>query len=352
MVLKFVIVLLAALCRSVSATPSLSLSITVPQSVASVDGLSVTTTITNTGKRSLKLLNHPQSVLSHLPTRIFDIRRGNDIPDFTGMVVYYSPDYVIRRNNSIDFTFLAPGQSLGRIHSLAGVYNFTRIGPGEFQIQAFNRFYHVDPRGNVLSFEADTQSAQFELTGGLARSQKIALKNIGSFNGPVQALQIQCTIDQQNMIIEAATYTDQYISNALTYLQSMNGNTPRYVAWFGAYDPQRAEAVKFHYANSIGRAMLSTYDCMPDSCKDGSVAYVWRQQPGVIHFCSWFWPRPAYGSNSKAGTIIHELTHFTGTEDYAYGEVENLELARSSPGSAVMNADSHMYFAENYPPLQ
>ncbi|CAE6485578.1 unnamed protein product [Rhizoctonia solani] len=352
MVLKFVILLLATLCGSVSATPSLSVSISAPPSVASIDNLTITATITNTGKRSLKLLNHPRTVLSHLSTRIFNIRRENDIPEFTGMVVYYSPDYVIRRNNSVDFTFLAPGQSLERVHSLAGVYNFTSIGPGEFEIKVDNRFYHVDPLGNLLSFEADTHPARFELTGGLARSHKIAPKNISPFKGPVQTLQIQCTVDQQNMIIEAATYADRYISNALTYLQTINGNTPRYVAWFGAYDPQRAEAVKFHYANSLGRAMLSTYDCMPDSCKDGSVAYVWRQQPGVIHFCSWFWPRPAYGSNSKAGTIIHELTHFTGTEDYAYGEIENLELARSSPASAVMNADSHMYFAENYPPLQ
>ncbi|CUA71629.1 peptidyl-Lys metalloendopeptidase [Rhizoctonia solani] len=347
-----VIALLVALCGLVSATPGLSLSISVPQSATNVDELSVIATITNTGKFPLRLLNHPQTVLSHLPTRIFDIRRGNNTPEFTGMIVHYSPDYVIQKNNSVDFTFLAPGQTSEHVHALAEVYNFTSTGVGEYEIAAYNRFHRVDASGRVVSFDAETQPTRFELTGGLARSQKLALKNFGSFNQPTQMLQNGCTPDQQNMITEAANYADQYISNALTYLQTLSGDTPRYGTWFGMYDPQRVETVKSHYANSVGRAMLSTYDCMPDSCQDGSVAYVWRQQPGVIYFCGWFWSRPAYGSNSKAGTIIHELTHFTGTEDYVYGGAGSMDLARSTPAVAVMNADNHMYFAENYPALQ
>ncbi|KEP50728.1 deuterolysin M35 metalloprotease [Rhizoctonia solani 123E] len=350
--LTFVIAVLVASCGIVLSTPSLTLSISVPKSASSVDELSVTATITNTGKYPLKLLNHPQTVLSHLPTRVFDIRRGNDTPEFTGMAVHYSPDYVIQKNNSVDFTFLAPGQTSKHVHALAGVYNFTRVGTGEYQIEGYHRFHHVDASGQIASFDAETQPVRFELTGGLARSQRIALKSTGFSNGPTQMLQSACTPDQQNMITEAATYADQFISDALAYLQITSRDTPRYGTWFGMYDSQRIETVKSHYASNLGRAMLSSYDCMPDSCQDGSVAYVWRQRPGVIYFCNWFWARPSYGSNSKAGTIIHELSHFAGTEDYVYGEVGSMDLARSAPLSAVMNADSHMYFAENFPALQ
>ncbi|CAE6489197.1 unnamed protein product [Rhizoctonia solani] len=350
--LILLVALLTTLCESAFATPSLLLSIFVPTTVANISDLFVTATITNTGTSSLKLLNHPQTVLSHLQTRMFEINRGNSTPEFTGMIVHYSPEYVIQKNNSVDFTFLAPGQKSEHTHALAGVYNFTGSGPGEYQIQAFNRFHHVDNSGNVAPFKAETQPARFEITGGLARSQETGLKHFGYLSGSTQLLQSTCTNDQQNMITQAATYADQYISSALTYLQSVRGDTPRYGAWFGAYDPQRVATVQSHYSNSVGRAMLSSYDCMPDSCQDGTVAYVWRQQPGVVHFCNWFWTRPPYGSNSKAGTIIHELTHFTGTEDYVYGEAGSLQLAMTSPDMAVMNADNHMYFAENHPALQ
>ncbi|CAE6462701.1 unnamed protein product, partial [Rhizoctonia solani] len=340
------VVLLVAWSGSVSTTPNLSLSVSLRKSL-SIDEPSVISLVTNTGNHSLKLLNHPQSVLSHLPTRVFRITQGNTTVDFTGIIVNYSPHYVARKNNSVDFTYLAPGQTHEQDHVLTEAYDFTRTGPGEYCFKTYSRFYHVDESGNIVVIDAEASSARFEVTRGLARPRKISFNRLNSFAVNSQMLQSGCTADQQNVIIEAATYADQYISNALTYLQSINGNTPRYQTWFGIYEPQQAETVKSHYANSVGRAMTSAYDCMPDSCRDGAIAYVWPQQPGVIHFCAWFWSRPPYGSNSKAGTIIHELSHFTGTEDHVYGEVGSLELARSAPMLAVTNADSYMYFAEN-----
>jgi hypothetical protein len=61
------------------------------------------------------------------------------------------------------------------------------------------------------------------------------------------------------------------------------------------------------------------------------------------------------GTDSQGGTIIHELSHFTvngGTEDYRYGPEKCLVLAQSDPLTAIMNADSHQYFAENNPAQQ
>ncbi|KAB5588437.1 Peptidyl-Lys metalloendopeptidase [Ceratobasidium theobromae] len=58
------------------------------------------------------------------------------------------------------------------------------------------------------------------------------------------------------------------------------------------------------------------------------------------------------GTDSKAGTIVHEQTHFDeygGTRDHAYGQHGCQELAQKDPNTAVMNADSHEYFAENNP---
>ena len=72
----------------------------------------------------------------------------------------------------------------------------------------------------------------------------------------------------------------------------------------------------------------------------------------MIYLCGAFWEAPNIGTDSRAGTLIHESSHFTlngGTDDYAYGQTSCKALAISSPSRAIMNADSHEYFAENNP---
>ena len=62
--------------------------------------------------------------------------------------------------------------------------------------------------------------------------------------------------------------------------------------------------------------------------------------------------RPEHGTDSKAGTLVHEMSHFdivAGTEDHVYGQAGAKSLAISDPARAVDNADSHEYFAENTP---
>jgi len=59
-------------------------------------------------------------------------------------------------------------------------------------------------------------------------------------------------------------------------------------------------------------------------------------------------------SYSQGGTLVHESSHFTanaGTNDHEYGQSACQSLAQSDPDTAVDNADSHEYFAENDPAL-
>jgi peptidyl-Lys metalloendopeptidase len=93
-------------------------------------------------------------------------------------------------------------------------------------------------------------------------------------------------------------------------------------------------------------------DC---SCTDAGVyAYVFANQPYKIYACPVFWTAPALGTDSKAGTMIHEMSHFTvvaGTQDFVYGQSGAAALAISNPANALRNADNHEYFAENTPVL-
>ena len=94
---------------------------------------------------------------------------------------------------------------------------------------------------------------------------------------------------------------------------------------------------------------------------------------GTIYLCDVFWEAPTQGANSKVsnscscmldknsslsylqgGTLIHEASHFTqnaGTKDHVYGQDDCKLLAQNDPDTAVDNADSHEYFAENDPAL-
>ena len=67
-----------------------------------------------------------------------------------------------------------------------------------------------------------------------------------------------------------------------------------------------------------------------------------------------FWMAPMTGTDSKAGTLVHEMSHFNvvaGTDDHKYGQAACRTLATTNPDQAIDNADSHEYFAENNPAL-
>jgi peptidyl-Lys metalloendopeptidase len=95
-----------------------------------------------------------------------------------------------------------------------------------------------------------------------------------------------------------------------------------------------------------------TVDC---KCKQSYYAYVYATQPYKIYVCRAFWSAPMNGTDSKAGTLVHEMSHFdvvANTDDVVYGQTGAKNLAISNPNDAIRNADSHEYFAENTPAQQ
>ena len=96
------------------------------------------------------------------------------------------------------------------------------------------------------------------------------------------------------------------------------------------------------------------FDCStcPGTEYADAYAYVYPNQAYRVYLCGAFWAAPNAGTDSRAGTIIHEVSHFTvvaDTDDLAYGQTAAKSLAISSPSRAIRNADSHEYFAENTP---
>jgi peptidyl-Lys metalloendopeptidase len=159
-----------------------------------------------------------------------------------------------------------------------------------------------------------------------------------------------CTASQSADITTGVANAKTYASNSLAYMNAGNPG-PRYTTWFGTYDASRFSTVTSNFS-----AILSAFndqavvvDCR---CKKTYYAYVYPNQPYKIYVCKAFWTAPATGTDSKAGTLVHEMSHFTavaGTDDWAYGHSAAKSLAISDPAKAVNNADSHEYFSENTP---
>ena len=111
--LRAALIALAASAVAVSAAPGLSLKVSGPAAVDGVDNLKVTTTVTNTGDETLKLLKDPRGALSTIPANTFDITTDSgESPSFIGAKVKYVPSKAAKSTNARSFTVLAPGESV------------------------------------------------------------------------------------------------------------------------------------------------------------------------------------------------------------------------------------------------
>jgi peptidyl-Lys metalloendopeptidase len=333
------LLLLAA--SGAQATKSLSLAVQGSNSVVDVDNFQVVATITNTGDEALKLYKDPRTALSSFPENTFSISTDGATAKFVGAHVKYT------YKTATNFVDLAPGASVDVTHELSAAYNFTKVG--DYEIDAANLFHYQDTNGAPVPIRADIASTHTaKLTGKLV-SSAIARR---SSNLAKRASFVSCSSTRSSQINTALTTTTTYVANAKSYLTSLTAGSTRYTTWFGTYSSTRKSTVLSHYTK-IGSSdpKTYTYDC---SCTDDYYAYVYPSNFGYVYLCNAFWSAPTTGTDSKAGTIVHESSHFTangGTDDYVYGQTNAKALAKSNPSQAIMNADSHEYFAENNPAL-
>ncbi|WP_085314434.1 M35 family metallo-endopeptidase [Derxia lacustris] len=272
-----------------------------------------------------------------------------------------------------DYLTLAPGASYSADVELSGLFDMTDGGHYSIEFDSFSGQL-VAPASAAktpAAIAADLAAAQpgalestpahvwVEYGSGPSLSAALAAEPI-----PETAAQAKagaggvsytgaCTNAQKSAIATALNSAATYASRANRYLAGMTASTQRYAKWFGTYSDTARGQVKLHYAKMVnafnGKPLV--YDC---SCTDNYYAYVYPNQPYKVYVCPVFWDAPNTGTDSKAGTLIHEMSHFTvigATDDYVYGQSGAAALAISNPARARRNADNHEYFAENTPAL-
>jgi len=344
--LRVILLILALESLGVSASPAISVTVTGPESVTDVENLTVVATVTNTGDETLKLLNDPEGPLSQAPTDTFSITDASGTgPTFTGMLIKYVPDAARAA------TILEPGQSVQVEHNISQAYNFTSSGEGQYTFESNKLFYQVTDEGTVATIFADGAPTSTSGSGNLGIIRRSFEK---------RETYVGCSSSMEYAIQCATAAANKYASNALSYatysissyLRKHKYAPPRYTTWFGNLTSTRRATIISHFTELDNDDFSSfTYDC---TCTEEYYAYVYAEDLGHIYLCNLFWSAPTTGTDSKAGTLIHESSHFIqhgATLDHVYGQEACRSLAQSDPDSAVMNADSHEYFAENTPSL-
>ncbi len=84
--------------------------------------------------------------------------------------------------------------------------------------------------------------------------------------------------------------------------------------------------------------------------RPGVFAFVRPSDPSRMFLDLAFVRAPRVGENSRAGTFVHEMSHFViagGTKDFVYGTAKCRRLARANPALALNNADNFEFWAEN-----
>lgn len=307
--------------------------------------------LTNTSNKIARVPKY-QLPLGELEAKLFSISRDGEA------VAYEGP--MIKRGLPLasDFAILRPGQSYRSVVQLADAYDMRKSGTYTITLASPMQYASMSdgsmlksPRGLPLTL----QSAPLRMyaTGKLPDPTKGKGKPGGgtggtSINGVAT---VGCSATQVTDIGSAITAARGYTEDAKNYYSA--AYSARYTTWFGAYTTSRYGTASQHFS-AIDSAMDKTGDQIKINCgcNQSYYAYVYPTRPYEIFVCRAFWSAPNTGTDSKAGTLVHEMSHFdvvTGTDDIVYGQAGAKNLANTNPDGALNNADNHEYFAENTP---
>ncbi|MGJ7902885.1 M35 family metallo-endopeptidase [Lysobacter sp. 1R34A] len=308
----------------------------------------VEVTVTNTSRHTARVPKW-QLPSNLAESKLFTISRD-------GVAVAYNGPMIKRGlPDAADFAILRAGETLRSVVDLSQAYDFSRSGryvvnldsPLQFASLSDGKLLRHD---NGLPLVAKSAPLSLWVNG---KGESSAKGKPGGGGSVVDGVSYKsCDATQIDTIGSAIAAARGYSENAKSYLGAGTVG-PRYTTWFGAYTSQRYGTASQHFV-AIDAAMdqsngAITVNC---GCNQKYYAYVYPNQPYEIYVCRAFWSASLTGTDSKAGTLIHEMSHFdavAGTDDHVYGQAGAKSLAISNPTNALDNADSHEYFAENTP---
>lgn len=299
----------------------------------------ITVNVVNNSEKVLKILAWNTALEKTISANIFQVKHEKKTMTYLGRMVKRGKptedDYITLQKHEIRKVEI----DLAQYYDMqeAGKYSITYHG--QFKLKNSNTQKNILYNANSTTYIYYNPAEKKIL--------KIPAKTT-NYNG--------CSTAERSIISDAHSAAINISLDAKNAMAQANPDIrqERYVIWFGEPNSGRQDTITTHFNNIYHD--LSTenilYDC---TCTESNwYAYVYAFFPYTIYLCGGFWLADTTGYNSKAGTIVHEMSHFwnvAGTYDYTYGYYPSQSLAESKPNNAIDNADNHQYFAENIPTL-
>ena len=320
----------------------------------SQDGLAkesgnVNVQITNNFDVDIEILKWNTPLEKRLNADIFNVNSKDKTSKYVGRKVKRA------KPRKKDYVLLEAGESIEAHISLPQYYKMETKGDYTVEFSGFFKYRFIGEQKSQPTKRLKNASS---ITISFTPSKKKV-----DIHSKQQAQFVGCT-DTEKTVLNTAH--DEAVVISKESLDVLN-NAParsegeRYKTWFGSADENRKTLVTANF-NKIYDAFENknvSFNC--SECKEEEedysniYAYVYPDAHYTIVLCGVFWQTNTEGSDTQAGTLIHEMSHFTiigSTQDYVYGHDDAKELASTEPIKATNNAENYEYFAENNPKLE
>jgi len=341
------VILVALIVTSLVAVASASASPTA-ELVVSESGSRVVlqATLVNGGAEPIKVLRRAIGADGVVGNAFTVTRRGQPVARTHAMVKYAAPQ-------PADYLTVPAGGTWVYTVDLSSDFAFTVTAEYAIRLVAADPLLVLDTDGRVITTTLTSVTAVAVITGRPVEKAPAAAPTARTTIGTLSLATVGCSAGEQTTVTTSVADAGTYAGAAVQYFGDRRAGA-RYVQWFGAYDATRWERVQdnFEAADAVLDAGAITVVCHDALCGSNTFAFVYPTQPYTVHVCDAFWTAPATGTDSQAGTLIHEFMHFTtiaGTDDWAYGQTLAAALAVSNPEQALDNSDNYEYFVENTP---
>ncbi|MFI1990926.1 M35 family metallo-endopeptidase [Actinoplanes sp. NPDC020271] len=306
------------------------------------NALDVRVTMRNTGSSAVDVLSRDLPQARETKAVLAVTRDGVPVP-YRGKVV----------KSAAEYTHIPAGGTYAVTVNLAGDYDLSRpgtiaVGLASTQVRSLAgaKTLRVDAGRATVRTGTGIRAAAGPAAAAPTTTEQV---KVAAARAAVTITYRGCTTSEKTALATAVTNAATYSQKSQTWLAANPSGGGAYTTWFGTYSSSRFSRVTSAYSKITNEltSKTVTLDCTSD---EDYYAYVYPDDPYVIYLCNAFWTAPATGTDSKAGTLIHESSHFTvngGTDDHAYGQTAAKQLAASNPGNAVDNADNYEYFAES-----
>lgn len=308
--------------------------------------------VTNTGTEAITVFKG-NTVFSEHPTLDLLVAdaEGNALP-FEGIYVNYKKTGLTASN----FQTIQPGETITSDVNAATTYKLAGVETA--QVQAIQGFKYVtgETAPTALSGMAVCEDVTSEVVTitpdqSTVADDHISKRHAAPFNSRINKRSItysSCTASQTTTLktsvadaISMSTKAGPAAASSLYY----------YTTWFKSTSV--ASTVRNIYNDVAGvqttSPKISCVDTYGD-CSDGSALLYTVPSANTIIPCpdNGFWDFPELSPTcadfdyDKGGSILHEMTHLYGTEDYAYGSSAARAL---SAAQASENADTYEMYA-------